>query len=67
MNFAPDTFESVYRRKKLAAWLATLKGPAKKRPDYSHIQNAYCGGSGGAACIPFIYSALGGIGGWAKP
>lgn len=30
MNFAPDTFESVHRRKKLAAWLATLRGPKKQ-------------------------------------
>lgn len=29
MNFIQDTFESIHRRKKLAAWLATLKGPAK--------------------------------------
>lgn len=29
MIFVQDTFESIHRRKKLAAWLATLKGPTK--------------------------------------
>lgn len=29
MNFAPDDFASVHRRKRLAAWLGTLKGPGK--------------------------------------
>lgn len=42
MNFAQDTFESVYRRKKLAAWLGTLRGPAKLTAvDFSQIANAY--------------------------
>lgn len=31
MNFAPDDFASVHRRKRLAAWLGTLKGPAKAK------------------------------------
>lgn len=30
MNFVTDTFESIHRRKKLAAWLATLRGPQKR-------------------------------------
>ena len=29
MNFTPDDFESIHRRKRLAAWLKTLKGPPK--------------------------------------
>lgn len=33
MDFQRDDFASIARRKKLAGWLLTLKGPAKKRPD----------------------------------
>ena len=29
VDFPKDTFESVHRRKKLAAWLLTLRGPAR--------------------------------------
>lgn len=29
MNFAHDTFQSIARRKKLAGWLLTLRGPVK--------------------------------------
>lgn len=32
MNFVRDTFESIARRKKLAGWLLTLRGPAKLSP-----------------------------------
>lgn len=32
MNFVTDTFESIHRRKKLAAWLATLRGPRGEKP-----------------------------------
>lgn len=60
MNFAPDTFESVHRRKKLAAWLATLKGPAKKRPDWANLQNTYCGfvGVGAQAYASYLLAGM---------
>lgn len=40
MNFARDDFATIHRRKKLAAWLSTLRGPAKQKPDYDALINA---------------------------
>jgi len=69
MNFAPDTFESIHRRKKLAAWLATLRGP-KKAPRLTcrHLLNSTAlsasgGGNGGFPRIMVV--TIGGGGGGA--
>ena len=42
MDFARDDFETIHRRKKLAAWLKTLKGPKKPDPAevLQHAHNA---------------------------
>lgn len=40
MDFVRDDFSTIHRRKKLAAWLSTLRGPAKAKPDYSALANA---------------------------
>lgn len=37
-GWVSDTFESIHRRKKLAAWLGTLRGPMKPKP--SPMNNA---------------------------
>lgn len=57
MNFVPDTFESIHRRKKLAAWLATLKGPPKRDMRKAFIN--YAGGSGGGDFLDHLVWAIG--------
>lgn len=46
MRFEQDTFESVHRRKRLAAWLAMLKGPKKvlRREDPLGGMGVFLGG-----------------------
>lgn len=66
MNFAPDNFETTHRRKRLAAWLGTLRGPVKVLRTSTNSAVATSGGGGGTSwTLPpgqsFVISIGGGI------